>query len=171
MCRVPVPGCLAARKSEPQCLHSSPAAALLHHICLPATTAEPLLAQARRGPSASITSLSSMMSRGLGLGLRSKSSPAVAEDAQAARLQVARCTGNWLSHLDWGGERWWTLAEEPAIEWQPAPAPLPSDCRFRQDLALLAAGDVKGAQAAKEALEQRQRADAKLRKEGQLAGA
>lgn len=125
----------------------------------------PPLAQARRGPSSSITSLVSK-----GLGLRSKSSPAVAEDARG-RLEVARCCGNWLSHLDWDGERWWTLAEEPAIDWEPAASPLPSDCRYRQDLALLAAGDVKASQAAKEALEQRQRADAKLRKEGQLAGA
>lgn len=59
--------------------------------------------------------------------------------------------------------RYWTLAEEQPEEWQPEEAPLPSDCRYRQDLALLAAGDVKAAQAAKEALEQRQRQDAKLR--------
>ena len=98
-----------------------------------------------------------------GLGLRSKSSPAVPEEA-APRVEVAQCTGNWLSHLDWGEERWWTLVEEPAVEWQPVAAPLPSDCRYREDLALLAAGDVRAAQAAKEALEQRQRADAKLRK-------
>ncbi len=52
------------------------------------------------------------------------------------------------------------------MEWEPVPHPLPSDCRYREDLAALAAGDVKAAQAAKEALEQRQRADAKLRKAG-----
>ena len=97
-----------------------------------------------------------------GLGLRSKSSPAVAD--AAARIQVVRCTGNWLSHLDWGHERCWTLLEEPPAEWEPLPNPLPSDCRYREDLTLLLAGDVKASQAAKEALEQRQRADAKLRK-------
>lgn len=59
--------------------------------------------------------------------------------------------------------RYWTLLEEPHEEWQPEEDPLPSDCRYRRDLALLAAGDVKGAQAAKEALEQQQRQDAKLR--------
>ncbi len=59
--------------------------------------------------------------------------------------------------------RYWTLLEELHEEWQPEKDPLPSDCRFRRDLALLAAGDVKGAQVAKEALEQQQRQDAKLR--------
>lgn len=56
------------------------------------------------------------------------------------------------------------------MEWEPVPHPLPSDCRYRDDLAALAAGDVKAAQAAKEALEQRQRADAKLRKAGGDSG-
>lgn len=93
----------------------------------------------------------------------SKSAPSVAEEDR--RVEVARCTGNWLSHLDWGDRRWWTLLEEPVAAWQPVPRPLPSDCRFREDLALLAAGDVREAQRAKELLEQRQRADAKLRKQ------
>ncbi len=46
------------------------------------------------------------------------------------------------------------------------PSPLPSDCRFREDLVLLRADDYKQGQAAKEALENKQRADAKLRKAG-----
>ncbi|KAL4423109.1 hypothetical protein ABPG77_004792 [Micractinium sp. CCAP 211/92] len=98
----------------------------------------------------------------LSLGLRSKSSPAVSE-TEAGRVAIERCSGNWLSHLDWGADRYWTLLEEPHEEWQPEEDPLPSDCRYRRDLALLAAGDVKGAQVAKEALEQQQRQDAKLR--------
>ena len=36
--------------------------------------------------------------------------------------------------------RWWTLAEEARQEWEPEAHPLPSDCRYREDLALLAAG-------------------------------
>jgi len=82
------------------------------------------------------------------------------------RIPVARCQGNWLSHLDWDGQRMWTLHEEPVHEWIPNPDPLPSDCRFREDLRRLAEGDVDGAQAAKESLENMQRADAKLRKIG-----
>jgi hypothetical protein len=42
-------------------------------------------------------------------------------------------------------------------------------CRFRLDLATLADGDPAGAQSAKEALENRQRQDAKLRKEAGVA--
>ena len=104
------------------------------------------------------------------LGMRSsKSSPAVAE-AEGQRVEVARCTGNWLSHLDWDGERRWTLLEEAGEEWEPVAQPLPSDGRYRRDLALLASGEVKAAQAAKEQLEQRQRADAKLRKEAMGGG-
>ncbi|PRW59937.1 Oxysterol-binding 9 [Chlorella sorokiniana] len=125
--------------------------------------------KAKRSAS-SFSSIGSMMRTGLGgLGLRSKSSPAVAEEA-TGRDVVASCSGNWLSHLDWGSDRWWTLLEEAAVEWEPVPHPLPSDCRYRDDLAALAAGDVKAAQAAKEALEQRQRADAKLRKAGGGSG-
>lgn len=86
--------------------------------------------------------------------------------SEGVRIPVASCRGNWLSHLDWGEYRVWTLAEEPVHPWEADPNPLPSDCRFREDLRLLAVGDVEGAQAAKERLENQQRADAKLRKGG-----
>ena len=56
--------------------------------------------QAKRS-AASLSGWGSMMRSGLGL--RSKSSPAVAEEV--GRLEVARCNGNWLSHLDWDGDR------------------------------------------------------------------
>lgn len=46
------------------------------------------------------------------------------------------------------------------------PNPLPSDCRFREDLVLLQRGEIKVGQEAKEKLENRQRLDAKLRKAG-----
>lgn len=88
-----------------------------------------------------------------------------ADDMAAAPAAVSSCVGNWLSHLDWDGSRMWTLAEEQPETWQPVANPLPSDCRFRLDLATLADGDPTGAQSAKEALENRQRQDAKLRKE------
>ena len=49
--------------------------------------------------------------------------------------------------------------------WGPVAAPLPSDCRFRDDLRALQAGqDPKEAQATKEKLENMQRTDAKIRK-------
>ena len=44
-------------------------------------------------------------------------------------------------------------------------AALPSDCRFREDLMYLGKGDLQGASEWKNTLEQKQRYDAKLRKE------
>eukprot|EP00887_Chlorella_sp_A99_P006233 scaffold3.g6233.t1 len=105
---------------------------------------------------------------------KSKGAPAPGDGAEAAEpaecVHVASCSGNWLSHLDWDGERSWTLAEDAYEEWQPVDDPLPSDSRYREDLSALAAGDVQQAQRAKDALEQRQRADAKLRKEARAGG-
>ncbi|KAL6769012.1 hypothetical protein ACKKBF_B17130 [Auxenochlorella protothecoides x Auxenochlorella symbiontica] len=83
-------------------------------------------------------------------------------------VPLSACRGNWLSHLDWDGERAWVLAEEERGEWAPEAAPLPSDCRFRRDLAALRGGsaDLAAAQVAKELLETLQRQDAKQRKAG-----
>lgn len=77
--------------------------------------------------------------------------------------QLASGSGNWLSHLDWDSERYWTLCAEQYDRWTPVQDPLPSDCRYREDLQLLKAGDLAGAQEAKEKLERLQRRDQKLR--------
>lgn len=60
--------------------------------------------------------------------------------------------------------RYWSIGESHPTSWQPDPTALPSDCRFREDLVALRAGDVKQSQVMKEQLEVRQRQDAKLRK-------
>lgn len=132
------------------------------------------LAAKRRPASSSFAGLvRSSMTLGLaGKGSRQgKGTPVLERNGSVVvdTIVLATCSGNWLSHLDWGGERRWTLAEDAPEEWDPLPAPLPSDARYREDLAALAAGDLLLAQRAKEALEQRQRADAKLRKEGHAA--
>lgn len=54
----------------------------------------------------------------------------------------------------------------PAPRWRSVDRPLPSDCRLREDLAHLAAGDEAESQRWKEVLERRQRHDKKLREEG-----
>ena len=59
--------------------------------------------------------------------------------------------------------RYWNLLGQAPDLWQPDPNPLPSDGRFRQDLAVLLTGDIKGSQMWKEKLENMQRADKKLR--------
>eukprot|EP00884_Botryococcus_braunii_P015711 jgi/Botrbrau1/2823/Bobra.0125s0032.1 len=100
------------------------------------------------------------------LSLTSASKPEVDPEFQD-RQPVASCTGNWLSHLDWDGVRYWTLAEEQPEIWAHEPNPLPSDSSFRQDLAILRdLADLKMAQEAKELLENQQRNDARLRKSG-----
>ncbi len=100
--------------------------------------------------------------------LRAAATAAGAAEPAAPREVLAEGRGNWLSHLDWGAERCWTLAEEEEEPWVAVPPAeaLPSDARFREDLAALAAGDVAGAQAAKERMEAAQREDARLRKAG-----
>ncbi|KAK9833077.1 hypothetical protein WJX74_006386 [Apatococcus lobatus] len=77
---------------------------------------------------------------------------------------IGRGLGNWLSYFEWDHHRYWSIGESHATLWQPDPAALPSDCRFREDLVALRAGDVKQSQVLKEQLEVRQRQDAKLRK-------
>mmetsp|Transcript_35594 Transcript_35594/g.79082 ORF Transcript_35594/g.79082 Transcript_35594/m.79082 type:complete len:531 (+) Transcript_35594:289-1881(+) len=71
--------------------------------------------------------------------------------------------GSWLSHVDFDGQRYWSLAKEKPEKWQPVQNPLPSDARYRHDLAVLARGDLKQAQEWKEKLENLQRRDKKLR--------
>lgn len=55
------------------------------------------------------------------------------------------------------------MADGTPQRWQVLPQPLPSDSRFRQDLAALAQGNQEQAQHWKEVLEQQQRSDRKLR--------
>ena len=66
--------------------------------------------------------------------------------------------------------RYWTLVAEPSSSWQAVgDGSLPSDCHQRQDLLTLLSGDIPSAQAMKEALENLQRTDAKLRKAAGVA--
>lgn len=90
---------------------------------------------------------------------------------------LATFRGSWLSHLDAfssagesqeEGERLWTLgdADADALRSVPQEQRLPSDCTFREDMRMLASGDVKGAAAAKQKLEDRQRRARALREKG-----
>lgn len=83
------------------------------------------------------------------------------------------CVGNWLYHLDWekegsskGAVRMWDARRSAPLEPSGVEAPLASDCRHRQDLLHLKAGDQIKAQEWKLTLEVQQRNDRKLRKEG-----
>lgn len=59
---------------------------------------------------------------------------------------VGTMQGSWLSHLDIDGQRIWSLADETPLPWTAAEHPLPSDTRYRQDLAAVLKGDLKQAQ-------------------------
>lgn len=83
---------------------------------------------------------------------------------QAHQTPVATCQGNWLSHLDWDGHRYWTLNDVQPDKWMPFQNPLPSDCSKRLDLQTLLSGDMVAAQDMKVELENLQRSDAKIRK-------
>jgi hypothetical protein len=149
----------------------------------------PGMGASSRGLKGSRTSLSAFASA-----LSMSSSGSAAAGSACATLPpprgevLATCKGNWLSHLDWDGERAWTLVADVPAEWVPASAGakemaavLSSDAGLREDLALLAAATpadgsfvfdpvaVAASQKAKEVLELRQRAEAKLRKEGRAA--
>jgi len=92
--------------------------------------------------------------------------PLVKVEAGNKGVPVAHVDGIWLTHLDVDGKRIWARDRQPQHRPRPVENPLPSDCRYRGDLIALKGGDMVDAQIAKEAMENDQRGDAKLRKEG-----
>lgn len=76
---------------------------------------------------------------------------------------VALVEGSWLDHLDMDGKRMWSVETTLPHVIFPSDDPLPSDCRFREDLVALAEKDIPTARESKLMLEERQRYDAKLR--------
>lgn len=99
--------------------------------------------------------------------------PAV-DDAAVPADALGVFQGNWLSHLSYASrasgrcedaECLWSLheAEREAFVTLPQARLLPSDCTFREDMRLLALGDLKGAEAAKQVIEDKQRRERKLR--------
>eukprot|EP01024_Parvocaulis_polyphysoides_P035289 TRINITY_DN3124_c1_g1_i1.p2 TRINITY_DN3124_c1_g1~~TRINITY_DN3124_c1_g1_i1.p2 ORF type:complete len:247 (-),score=31.52 TRINITY_DN3124_c1_g1_i1:586-1326(-) len=84
-------------------------------------------------------------------------------EGQGQEKVLSECSGSWCSHIDFDGERFWTLKKERLSEWIPIEDKIPSDCSNREDLVFLAAGDQEQSQKGKIKLEQLQRADRKLR--------
>ncbi|KAL3130634.1 hypothetical protein ABBQ38_008026 [Trebouxia sp. C0009 RCD-2024] len=99
-----------------------------------------------------------------GLGNAFASLSVTRSEEQVHQTPVATCQGNWLSHLDWDGQRYWTLNDAHPDKWMPFQYPLPSDCSKRLDLQTLLSGDIAAAQEMKVELENLQRSDAKIRK-------
>jgi len=160
-------GKVAGMEEEPLLQRADSVLCTVYQVSIPDPLRDP-----SPQPSTSSSTFDSILKRPSLSGLPGFSSILSRSDAQAAppapvkgRVLVTG-TGNWLSHLDWSGERAWTLMSEPSDKWGPVPNPLPSDSRLRKDLRALADGDLVEAQAAKEELENRQREDAKLRRHG-----
>lgn len=77
-----------------------------------------------------------------------------------------RCTGSWMSHLEWeGAGRVWDAAWGSGKRLASVAEPLPSDCRYRKDIASLVEGDLEESQRWKVQLEEAQRRDRKLRQQ------
>jgi len=75
-------------------------------------------------------------------------------------------TGSWLSFVQVDNKMLWRIDQETDVYWTEDPAKrLPSDSTYREDSKYIKLKDFDNAQREKEALENKQRADAKLRKE------
>jgi hypothetical protein len=44
--------------------------------------------------------------------------------------EICKLAGSWLAHLNFGSERYWTLADCKPDVWVKPEDPLPSDCRW-----------------------------------------
>jgi len=83
-----------------------------------------------------------------------------------AKQLIMPIHGSWLSCLEFGGEKTWTFKHD-LVKHVPNPVetPLPSDCRYREDSNALKGGDLEKAAEWKRILEEKQRAESKLRKQ------
>eukprot|EP01098_Paradermamoeba_levis_P006838 TRINITY_DN2846_c0_g1_i1.p1 TRINITY_DN2846_c0_g1~~TRINITY_DN2846_c0_g1_i1.p1 ORF type:complete len:369 (-),score=119.45 TRINITY_DN2846_c0_g1_i1:98-1204(-) len=85
---------------------------------------------------------------------------------QIHKASFCKITGSWLGCILFDDVSYWDFRDNLKLHTTiPKENPLPSDARFREDLIHLAKGDEKGAQEMKTKLENKQRRDAKLRKE------
>jgi len=86
---------------------------------------------------------------------------------EASREVLTVLEGSWLGCIEFDGKiAWdWQLGLPVSIP-KPIDNPLPSDSRFREDLMALQSGDIDLANEMKIKLENKQRRDAKLRKDG-----
>jgi len=88
-------------------------------------------------------------------------------DDEASREVISKVDGSWLGCVQFDGKNYWDWQSNlPRSVPTPVDDPLPSDCRFREDVIYLAKGDIDSANQWKGKLEVKQRKEAKLRKEG-----
>jgi len=87
-------------------------------------------------------------------------------DKNKVKTPICEGTGSWLSHLQVDGKLYWKIDENSEDPWiEDVNKRLPSDSTYREDSKYIKLKDFENAQKEKEAAENKQRADAKLRKE------
>uniref|UniRef100_A0A7S3LT14 Oxysterol-binding protein n=1 Tax=Palpitomonas bilix TaxID=652834 RepID=A0A7S3LT14_9EUKA len=79
---------------------------------------------------------------------RKKRAPAdtISGECKRGEETLFEVQGSWLSHLECNGKRYWTIDEVKKSTPTLVDNPLPSDCRYREDLIALKSGDQKTAQ-------------------------
>jgi len=88
-------------------------------------------------------------------------------DDETTHENISKAEGSWMGCLEFDGKIYWDWQLGlPRFIPSPADDPLPSDCRFREDLIALGKGDLEAANQWKGTLEIKQRGEAKLRKDG-----
>lgn len=71
--------------------------------------------------------------------------------------------GEWTSHVDFDGKRYWDIEKDKPFLLEYEQYPLPSDCNYRDDVILMRMGNRPAAQLKKNEGENNQRYDKKLR--------
>ncbi|KAF2074806.1 hypothetical protein CYY_003909, partial [Polysphondylium violaceum] len=78
---------------------------------------------------------------------------------------ICKIEGSWLTELIIDNIVYWNIKMQPSgIIYKENP--LPTDCRYREDLKYLKEGNIEKAKEFKELIEDKQRSEAKIRKEG-----
>lgn len=92
------------------------------------------------------------------------------ESKRQKRVEEPLCIvqGSWLGCIEFDEEKYWDFKDEMKIyETIPVEEPLPSDCRYREDIKYLAQEDLEKSTEIKSQYEDKQRKEARLRKEGE----
>ena len=89
------------------------------------------------------------------------------EDAEMKDVDqiLAQITGSWLEYLEIDGKQFWCIDKHFPTRAQPVENPIPSDCRYREDLIWVKYGNLHFAEEWKVKLEERQRHERKLKQD------
>jgi len=94
-----------------------------------------------------------------------KKSNTLHDNSDNERVIISTLFGSWLGRIHFDGITYWDIFQQENMDTPiPVEHPLPSDSRFREDLAALQQSDFNLAQKNKVKMEEKQRNEAKLRK-------